>query len=245
MLLDTISIQLYSVRDETEKDMKGTLKTLAKMGYNGVEFAGYRDIPAKEMKACLDENGLICTGSHLGYDVILDHLEAELEYNHILNNKYIICAWSDMKSADDAKRIAEGMEKAGEICAKNGFVLAYHNHNHEFGTENGKYFLDIFYENTSPEYVKAQLDIFWVTKGGEDALSYVKKYAGRLPLVHLKDMAADGENCDVGAGHVMDIPKIITAAKEGGTEYFAVELEKYKISPLDSAKASCDYLKTL
>ena len=244
---DIISLQLYSVRDEAQKGFDHLFKIVSEAGFTGVEFAGYKETPAKEMAELLKKYNLTVTGAHVPYERIINNTEEEMEYSSKIGNKYIVCPWGYMQDEDELKSTCENLNRAGEILKRNGFVLAYHNHKHEFArTESGEYYLDYLYNNTNPEYLKAQLDIFWVYKGGEDPVSYIKKYSGRIPLIHLKDVDEDGENCVVGDGGVISIPEIIKTGKECGTEFFAIEQEKYTAgTSIETARLGASYLKTV
>ncbi len=246
-MLKDLALQLYSVRDYTEKDFLGTLKTLAEQGYTGVEFAGYGDIPAKEMRKALDDLGLKAVGSHISLDRLRDNLEEELAYNAEVGNKYIICPWADVTSTEKAKEIAEFLCKVNERCQKDGFVAGYHNHAHEFVMENGKYALDVLRENTPDSFV-FELDLYWVTYGGADASDYMKLYAGRLPLVHLKQIKREnGEKFNVVLGEgELDFAKLIPEAQALGATQFIVEQENYGTrTSLECAKLDVDHIFSL
>ena len=146
-----VALQLYTVRDETEKDFIGTLEKVAEMGYKGVEFAGFGDIPASRMKATLDRLGLKAVGSHTGPDLLKEKLDEVIKYNLEIGNKYIICPWAPFETKDDYVNAACLFNKIGARCKDSGLQFAYHNHDFEFKVFDGEYGLEILYNGTKPE----------------------------------------------------------------------------------------------
>ncbi len=241
-----ISVQLYTLREETEKDFLGTLEKVAQIGYKGVEFAGYGDIKSSKMKDKLDKFGLKASGSHVSMDILKNSLEESIEYNLEVGNKYIICPFAKGETRQDYLDLALFLNKTGEKCKKNGIDFGYHNHNHEFNTFDDKYALDIIFENTDSDFVKMELDTYWVQFAGIDPIVYMKKYSGRCPLVHQKDMEkGEGRGfTEVGEG-IMDIKGIYNAALEVGAEWFIVEQDKCIRPSLESIKISFENLKKM
>lgn len=240
MLLKDVGLQLYSLRDETEKDFCATVEKIAKMGYKGVEFAGYGGMKPAALKRLLDDNGLTAYGTHFG---ALPKTEAELdtqiEMNLALGNPYLVCPWHDMKTRDDALRLAEIMNETAAKLAPHGLRLGYHNHAHEFAKDGDEVLMDVLLENTEKD-IFAEFDVFWVAYAGYDPVEYIEKYAGRQPLMHLKELAADRKaNVELGTG-ILDFAAIIRAGQKAGTEHFIIEQEEYTLPPLDSCKASLD-----
>lgn len=230
-----ISLQLYTVREETAKDFIGTLEKVAGVGYTGVEFAGYGDITAKEMKANLDRLGLKAVGSHVPVDRLKNNLAEEIEYNLEIGNRYIVCPWAKYEGADSFKAMAGFLNKVGAECKKSGLQLCYHNHAFEFEKFDGTYGLDIIYGNTDPELVKAELDTYWVKYAGIEPTEYITKYSGRCALIHLKDMEGDAERAfaEVGEG-IIDIASIIKTGIKAGAKHFIVEQDRCKRPSLES-----------
>lgn len=241
-----ISVQLYTLREDTAKDFLGTLEKVAEIGYKGVEFAGYGDITASKMKDALGRLGLKASGSHVGVDLLTNKLDEIIEYNLEIGNSFIICPWAKYESKEDYLNAAKFYNKAGEKCRQKGIQFCYHNHAFEFDTFDGEYGLDILYKETDPELVQAEVDTYWVYHAGVNPVDYVKKYAGRCPLIHLKDMEA-GENKDfaeVGEG-IINIAGIIAASKEAGAKWLVVEQDKCKRPALESVKISFENLKKM
>ncbi|SHF78840.1 Sugar phosphate isomerase/epimerase [Caldanaerobius fijiensis DSM 17918] len=240
-----LGLQLYTLRDVMPRDFVGTLKKVADMGYDGVEFAGYGNLTAEEMKKYLDEFGLISAGSHVGFDALEKDLDGVLKYNSVIGTKYITCPYlllNKIQNMDEFKKLADKFNYIGKKMAENGFVFCYHNHAHEFEKLEGKYVLDILFELTDPEYVKAEIDTYWVKKGGEDPVAFVKKYAGRLPIIHLKDLdEKTGKDTEILNGTI-NFHEIFESADELGIEWYIVEQEDFERPSIESAEISCKNL---
>lgn len=212
--------QLWSVKEFAEKDFIGTLRKISEIGYNGVEFAGYYDIPAKEMKNYLDEFGLYAISSHVGIGNIKDNLEAEIEYLNTLGSKYLVCPYADISTVENAKIYAELFNKAGEKCRDAGLTFAYHNHAHEFKLDNNQYPLEVLFDNVDPRLVKQQPDIYWVAYAGLDAVEYIQKHKDRCPIIHLKQIENldTKKNVDAGSG-IIDFGKVMEIANQSDFVY--------------------------
>ena len=244
MLVQNIGLQLYSLRDETPKDFCGTVEKVAKMGYKGVEFAGYGGLKPAELAQLLRDNGLEAYGTHFGaLPKTPAELDAEIEMNLAIGNKYLVCPWQDMKTHDDALRFAEVMNETAAKLAPHGLRLGYHNHAHEFVVDGGEILMETLLTN-APD-VFAEFDVFWVAYAGYDPVRFIRKYAGRQPLMHLKELGPDRKaNVECGTG-VLDFASIITAGLAAGTEHFIVEQEEYTLPPLASCEVSLRNLLAL
>lgn len=240
MLLTNVGLQVYSMRDVLQDDFKRKIETIAQMGYKGVEFAGYGGLKPREMAQLLKDNGLQAYGTHFGQLPKTDaELDAEIEMNLAVGNRYLVCPWHDMKTRDDALRLAEIMNETSAKLAKHGMRLGYHNHAHEFVKDGGEALMDIVLQNTVPE-VFMEFDVFWVAYAGCDPVEYIDKYAGRQPLMHLKELGADHKaNVELGTG-ILDFTAIIKAGQAAGTEHFIIEQEEYTMPVIESCKASLD-----
>lgn len=244
-----IGLQLYTLRELLAQDFIGTLEKVAELGYDGVEFAGYGNLEASELKKVLDDLGLVAAGAHVPLDMLENELSAVIDYNLEIGNKFVSCPWvaeDRRQSASDWKRIAESLNRIGEETKRNGIQLLYHNHAFEFEKFDGKYALDILFENTDPDLVQAELDVYWVYRGGEDPAEYIKKYANRVPVVHLKDVADDEEKsfAEVGEG-ILNLPSIFAAAESSGAQWYIVEQDICKRPPLESVKISINNLRQM
>lgn len=246
-----IGLQLYTLRDETAQDFRGTLRKVAELGYEGVEFAGYGDIPAEEMKTLLQELGLQAIGSHVGLHLLREDLQKEIDYLKTIGAKYMMCPYvapEDRSSAEDWKSLFAFLEEVGIEARKQGLVFGYHNHAFEFEDKVGDSFVfDAMYEATSPEAVQVEMDVCWVQFAGQDPLVYIPKYAGRLPLLHLKDFSKDDQGgmktLELSQGSV-DLPAVIQAASDAGTQWLIVEQDVCQNPPLESISNSLNWLKS-
>jgi len=245
-LINEFSIQLYSVRHETAENFPLVLKKLGAIGYTGVEFAGYNNIPAIEMRKYLDEYGLKSVGSHVGIQKLTDNLEEELEYNQILGTEYIVIPHTNMKSRTDALHIAELANEIGEKCVNAGFEFAYHNHNHEFAKDGSDYLLDIFFENVNPEICKMQLDLYWAAYAGVEPTEYMKVNSKRLRTLHIKQIKDfESRKCvDLGDG-IIDFAQIISAGKQYGVKHFILEQEEFEIDAFTSVENGFKHIMSL
>ena len=246
-----IGLQLYTVRDEMAKDFTGTLRKVAEMGYEGVEFAGYGGLSAEELKALLDELNLKAFASHVGYHLLKENLEREIAYLKTIGAKYAVVPYlaeEDRNTEEKWQQIFADLTAFGKEMNKHGIVLAYHNHNFEFENKiGGKYVFDVMYEKVPADLLKLEIDAGWVGYVNEDPVAYVRKYSGRVPLVHLKDFrkGKPGEPIDtveLGAGD-LQLKDIIAAASDAGTEWLIVEQDVCKNPPLESVKTSLEWLR--
>jgi sugar phosphate isomerase/epimerase len=252
--LDKIGLQLYTVRDLMKRDVEGTLADVARIGYREVEFAGYYDHSAAEVRAMLDRHGLVSPSSHVGFETIEAGWDQVLADCRTVGHHWATVAWipeERRKTADDWKRIAELFNKAGAACQAAGMRFAYHNHNMEFARVDGQIPFDILLAGTDQALVDFEMDLFWITFGGGDPLAYFAGHPGRFPLVHVKDMAAK-PSPEVAPGPVMrDVGKgtidwkgIFARSAQAGIVHAFVEHDEPG-DALASIKASYDYLKAL
>ncbi|HHX62760.1 MAG TPA: sugar phosphate isomerase/epimerase [Epulopiscium sp.] len=241
-----VGIQLYSLKDETKKDFVGALEKVAKMGYQGVEFAGYGDIEAIQMKEHLKRLGLKAVSAHVPLDRLENNLEEEIDYAKVLGMTHIVCPWATFEGIEDVEKLASTLNKVGKTCKAEGITFSYHNHDHEFVKIEGEYILDLLFSKTNPEYVKAELDLCWVSRGGVDEVAYVEKYSGRCPLLHAKDYVTSPEfrQVEVGTG-LVNFAGIEKVAKNAHVEWIIVEQEEYSIDPFESIQISLENLRKL
>jgi len=244
-----IGLQLYSIKELLQNDFFGTIEKVAKIGYDGVEFAGFFNTSAKELKKVLDSNNIVTCGSHTGIDLLINDLDNVIQYNLEIENPYIICPGlpKDMTSSAEAwKKTAELFNNIGAKCKENDIQFGYHNHAHEFNMFEGQYAYDILAENTISNLVCLEIDTFWVEYAGLKSVDFMNKYSNRLPLLHIKEMKSLSEkkNTEIGKG-IMDFKEIVNLGKKYGTEWYIVEQEYFEIPQLQSIEDSLTYLKTL
>ncbi|MFT4565360.1 MAG: sugar phosphate isomerase/epimerase [Saprospiraceae bacterium] len=251
--IDAYGIQLYTLRDIIPNDPKGTLKEISTYGFKQIEgYDGpqgmFWNMGHKGFKSYLDGLGMQMISSHVD---INKNFEEKAGQAAEIGMKYLICPYiGPQKSVDAWKNVTDRFNACGEICRKNGIRFAYHNHAYSFKAFSGMIPHDFMMENTDPELVDHEMDIYWVVTGGADPIEYLKKYPNRFRLCHVKDrMKNAGDehsaSCDLGTG-IIDYPKILKVAEEMGMKYYILEQERYDNStPLKSAKAGAAYLDKL
>jgi sugar phosphate isomerase/epimerase len=245
--MEKIALQLYSIKELTEKDFLGTLKKVAEVGYAGVEFAGFFNTPARELRKVLDDLNLKAAGSHAGPDALKADLEALIEYALEIGNPYLIAPWmpEEMRNSADAyKRTGELFNQIGSKCKENGLKFGYHNHEFEFEKFGGEYGLDLLVANTQPDHLFIELDTFWVEYSGLKSVDFINKYKERCAILHIKEMMSLEQkvNTEIGKG-IMDFKGITAAGKKYGAEWYTVEQEEFEIDQLQSIRESYGYLK--
>lgn len=247
--LSKVGVQLYTVRRELESDFEGTLAKVAALGYREVEFAGYYGRTPAQVKAVLERNGLAAPSAHFQSVVASGGVREAIEAAASIGHKYLVYAWlppEERKSLDDYRRLAERLNRAGEECKRAGIQFGYHNHDFEFAQMEGRIPYDLILEATDARLVKMELDLYWITKGGQSPLAYFRKHPGRFPLVHVKDMDSTPKRyfTEVGRGTI-DFKEIFAASKQAGIKHYFVEQDETPASPFDSIRTSIDYLKRL
>lgn len=268
-----VGIQLYSLRDAMEKDMDSTLKTVKEMGYDYVEFAGYFGKSAEEVKAILDKYGLEAVSVHQAISLFEEEGQKAVDYLKTLGVKYCAIPWYNVDEfISNWDATMDKFKNVSKLLGDNDIKLMYHNHDFEFNKINGEYILDRLYATLPEGVIMPQLDTCWVHYAGVNPSEYIRKYSGRIEVLHLKDFVCeklgggpvyalideDGNEMDkgnkedngfklvpVGSG-IQDWTSILAAAEDAGVEYVIVEQDESKDrDPLDAAKMSREYLRTL
>ncbi|WP_316804976.1 sugar phosphate isomerase/epimerase [Pedobacter nototheniae] len=253
-----VGLQLYSLRDELPKDVKGIIEKVAQAGYQEVETYGFSNgkfwnLTPKEFKALLDANGLKAPSGHYGMDEFsktgkTDKLKADIESSAAIGGQYFTIAGAhvDMsKGLDGFKKTANDFNKVAEIAKAAGLKFAYHNHDFEFKKIDDTTGYDVYLSETDKNLVNFEMDLYWVVRSGNDPLALFKKYPGRFPMWHVKDMDKTNPalNAEVGTGSI-DFKTIFAETQLSGMEHFFVEHEtNYKPNPMGSVAASCAYIK--
>ncbi|WP_027891691.1 sugar phosphate isomerase/epimerase family protein [Calidithermus chliarophilus] len=235
-----IGIQLYSVRDALAQDFEGTLRRVAAFGYEGVESFG-QFTSARETRQILEGLGLEALGRHAAFEALVQGLEGELEFCLELGAPYLVCAWSKADAAWPWPRIAEELGRMAERAEAHGLKFAYHNHAHELLERvDDAPALDLL---LAQPRVHAELDVAWLHAGGVDPAQYVRRYAARTPLLHVKDVARKGERwetVELGHGEV-NLSAAVAAAQP---EWLVVE-QDHSPDPLGSARRNLEALREL
>jgi len=251
-----IALELYSVRHNLQEDLPGTLKAVAEMGYEGVEFAGPPVYKANELKPILDDLGLVCCSWHTPIDFVRnDKLAATMEFNKAMGNRSIIIPglpkeYTESKQA--WQKAAAFLNELAEKLAAEGMFTGYHNHWIEWVPVEGEIPWDIIFSNTRPEVVM-QLDTGNALRGGAEAVSVLERYPGRARSVHLKPYrrVAQGEDPNTGFRPLIgedDIPweQVFRLCETiGGTEWYIVEYESDAYPPLEAVKRCLQALKAM
>ena len=250
MTTHRVGLQLYTVRDQTASDFKLTLRRVAEMGYQGVEFARYGNLSSKEMADVLADLGLQAFGSHVGLLLLEQNLDAQINYCLDIGCPYIAIPtltpkWRSV-DIEGYRKLAGYLNTLGQQCSQRGISLVYHNHDFDFvqveEQGQGKYLLDILLAETDPAYLQLELDSGWAAYSGVDVVSYLQKYAGRIPLIHLKDLTAERTFAEIGEG-TLDIAAYYKAAVASGTSYYLVDNDTPRPPSLESVRRSLEHLK--
>lgn len=239
-----VGLELYSVRDELQKDPEATVRAVAKMGYQDVEFyAPYLDwseAQVKQMRKVLDELGIHCYSTHNDEDFFGEKkIDRARDYNKILGSKYMVQAWSDPKPNLDAwKAFAEKLNAAADKLAPSGLKVGYHNHDAEWKTIDGKRPMEVLASNTKPN-VMLQLDVGTCLEAGADPVAWIRANPGRIRSIHCKDWSPDpnvGYKTLFGEGKA-DWKAIFQAAESvGGVEFYLIEQEGSRFSEMETAQ---------
>lgn len=235
-----IALQLYSIREEMARDVPGTLRRVAEMGYEGVEFAGFFEHTAEELASLCAELDLGIAGAHLQVTTIEGSaLMLTIEDMIALGNEYIVVPGLPEPYRDSVeawKSTAHLFSAAVEKITQNDLRLGYHNHAHEFQPLEDEIPWDVFFETVNEE-VFGQLDIGHVIRAGQDPVLYLKKYPGRYATVHVKDFHPESEQVLVGEG-VADWDTIFSLCEtSAGTEWYIVEQETYPVPPMEAVES--------
>ena len=242
-------VQLYTFRQDMLADAKGTLQRIASLGIKQIESAGsekgyYYGLSPQEMKQTCDGLGMTLRSGHVHID---DKWKQTMDEAVESGQEYIICSTmpTDGQTTDNYKKVAETFNKAGEACRKLNLKFGYHNHAYEFDNDRGQVLYDVLLDNTDPAFVNMEMDLGWVIVAGKNPLDYFKKYKGRFPLWHLKDMnMAKKQSTEFGKGG-LDIMQMLKHSKEAGMKYFFIEQEEYANNPFESMKQNMNYLAKL
>ncbi len=268
-----VGLQLYSIRDDMEKDMDAALGQVKAMGYDYVEFAGYFGKSAEEVKALLDKHGLECVSVHQAPSLFWEKGQEAIDFLKVIGAKYCAIPWYTVDEFfDNWDETIEKFTELGKKLKENGIQLLYHNHDFEFRKIDGEAILDKMYATIPNDILKPQFDTCWVHYAGNNPAEYLKKYAGKIEVVHLKDFVCEklgggpvygliGEDGGedkaaskedngfmfkpVGSG-IQDWPAILAASEEAGADIVIVEQDQSPERPaMESVKMSREYLKSL
>ncbi|MBQ7346431.1 MAG: sugar phosphate isomerase/epimerase [Clostridia bacterium] len=265
-----VAIQMYTLRNEAKANLYATLKKVKELGYDGVEFAGLYGHTPEEVRDMCKDIGLDPISAHVPYVDMIADAEGVLAQYAAIGCKYVAVPYLKEEHRPGTENFAEVIKNIamlGGVAKKLGMTLLYHNHDFEFMKIDGKYALDILYEEVPADLLQTELDMCWVNVGGENPVEYLLKYSGRAPVVHLKDFV--GEKSDdmyeligiekkaparpanfefrpVGSGK-QDFPAILKASEKAGAKWVVVEQDQATmgLTPMESAAKSREYLRSI
>lgn len=252
MKKEQLAVQLFTLRDyiKTPADIAKSMKRVKQIGYDAVQVSGMGPIAEEELVKILDGEGLVCCATHENGKMIVDETEKVIERLNKLNCKYTAyphphMPTAELNSTEIIIELAKKMNTAAEKMATAGQILTYHNHACEFAKFDGKTMLDIFYDEAPA--LQSELDTFWIQHGGGCPTAWIKKMAGRLPLLHLKEFGISQGNdiamYHIGGGNLM-WDSILAEAEKGETEWFIIEQDRDWIDndPFKALQLSFEYL---
>lgn len=256
-----VGIQIYTLRNQIQElGLQAALQRVADIGYKWIEGFGYEDrkflgATPQELKAMLSDMGMRMPSVHSvtevssagGKEAIVDQMKITAEDAITAGSEYLVWAYlteEDRQSLDDYKRHIETWNQFGQVCKEAGIQFAYHNHDFEFMEFDGQRAYDLILQETDPELVKMELDLYWIIKAGYDPVEYFNKAPGRFSLWHVKDMEPGDEQffAEVGQG-IIDFKKIFDARETAGLKYFFVEQDQSRRNPFESIEMSYNYLQ--
>jgi sugar phosphate isomerase/epimerase len=248
-----LGVQLWSVREDMNKDAKGSVEALAKMGYREVEGFGYNDgkmfgLSMKDYAKLLRANAIAMPSTHYGmgldsYDTatkqIKDSAKKAIDDFAAMGTRYVICPYLSEELRPKIAELIPVFSAAADYCAKAGVKFGYHNHDFEYTQKgpDGRLLMEWLLHELDPKKVAMEMDLYWVVYANHNPLDWFKAYPGRFELCHAKDMArsTERETIEVGDGSV-DFAGIFKKSAQAGLKYYIVELEHYKTTPLQGVK---------
>jgi len=246
-----IALQLYTMREPAKKDLPDTLKQVRAMGWKYVQWSGMPALPAEESRAALDAAGLKAVSAHVGVEGFEKDFDESVRFWKTVGVQALGPGgmMKDCKATlEDWMRGAKRLDELGAKLRAAGIRLSYHNHSWEFEKfpEDPRCKLDILMEATGAENIFAELDLGWLLNGGADPATYIRKYKGRCPMVHAKDLipgkdGAKAKLVPLGQG-ALNWPEIFAAGQEAGIEWYIYEQDNGEGSPFDYARASYEFL---
>ena len=234
-----IALQLYSLREQCDRDLDGVLERLALAGYDGVEPYTLYDLTARQMKDKLDGAGLACPSAHIGLERFRADIDAVIADAATLGASFVTIPWTDLKTEAEVFELAAFVRENAAKIRTSGLKWLYHNHAGEFRRFGGsRDFFDILLENTDKTQINLQVDTYWAEQAGTPIKDFIMRTRERIGCFHLKDSR------EIGAGSI-DFPSVLDAAKELGHKWLIVEQEEFDIDPYESVRISLENVKKL
>jgi len=240
------ALQLYTVRDHLEKDLPGTLAQVKAIGYDYVEIGDTFGRSHETFQQHLDQAGLEAISTHVGYDDVVHNVPKVVDTARAFGVRYVVVGGIDSRLTPDRAgwvSCGQALDAGGAALRASGIQLCYHNHAHEFQPIGTEYPFDILLGAAAPEHLAAQIDTFWVRYADLDPVALIRKYRGRCPLVHVKDMADAPSRAfaEVGKG-ILDWTALFRAGAEAGTAWYIVEQDTCPHDSLASAAVSAEFM---
>ncbi|WP_072332475.1 MULTISPECIES: sugar phosphate isomerase/epimerase [unclassified Paenibacillus] len=244
-----LAVQLYTLREACKQDFPATLRRLKEMGWAGVQMAGYHDHDPQELARLIRELGLQTAGLHVSYARIVDELELLAQEAEWFRTKDLICPSIpvELRTEEGYREVRETLQRAAEAVKERGLRISYHNHAFEFDVQvDDRSALEYILEPQAGSLVLAELDVYWLKRGGRDIMSFIEPYENRMPIVHLKDMTKDEREtfAEIGTGSIDFLP-ILRWGEQSGVEWYVVEQDQCDGDPLESVQTSLANLTRL
>ncbi|OGV63432.1 MAG: hypothetical protein A3K19_30715 [Lentisphaerae bacterium RIFOXYB12_FULL_65_16] len=249
-----VAAQMYTVRDfcKVPKDIVESCKKVAKIGYKAIQTSGMGTVepmPAADLRKVCDSEGLTICATHISFDLMRDNPAQVIEDHHALGCKWAGIGGAPRQYQENEQTWVKFAKEASEVAAKlseGGIGFVYHNHSHEFARHGKRTVMQILFEESDPKYFMFEPDTYWVAHGGGSPVAWIRKLAGRCPVVHLKDFAIKPDRAqfytEIGEGN-LDWPGILQACEECGTRWMPVEQDTCPGDPFNSLKISYENLK--
>ena len=243
--LESIGVQLYTVRSVLGEDFEGTIQAIAQLGYHELEFAGYYDRDPEDIRALLESENLTAPSAHVPIQALRANLEEVIDSALTLGHHYVVCPYLDAseRTLEHYRAHAALFNEVGAACREAGLQFAYHNHEFEFEETDGVIPYDLLLAETDPDLVQMELDLYWVVVAKKQAQDLFTQAPGRFPLCHIKDMGAEGKMMPVGEGNI-DFAAILSHSEQAGLKHYFVEHD-HPEDPMQSVATSIEHLKTL
>lgn len=248
-----IGLQLYSVRQDVDRDFAGTLEKVKACGFDCVEFAGYGGLKAERIKTLLDRVGLVGYAAHVGWQRLDQELDRVAEEAQILGMSYVFCPGYPIHDAGDCKAISDLLVRVERRLQPLGIQVGYHNHDREFVRFKGRFAMELIIENEADVPIHAELDLCWVRYSENDPVEVIDLFGAKAGPLHFKDLNADYKTRDRGAidanvgEGIVDFPGAIAVARRNGIldKGIIIEQEAFVGDPYACLKTGVDNVRQM
>jgi len=251
-MANALTAQAFTIREftQTPADIATSFKKLADIGYKAIQVSAIGPIEPAELRKILDDNGQVCCVTHTNWKILTEGIGGLIDQLKTLDCRYTAIGSmpGDFRNPEGIPPFAEGMAKAAAVLAAEGIRLGYHNHSFEFTKVGEKLLMDLIFESVPADALWAEIDTYWVQHGGGDPAVWIRKFAGRIPVVHLKDMGVlDRKQAmlEIGEGN-LNWPNILAACRDAGVEFYAIEQDNCNgRDPFESLAISYNNLRAM